>query len=146
MTTTNLGLFQLATTSPDYENGNSPVAQLSAALATLDAKSNVAVYNSGTAIAITQGLVVLTKTGSLAAMTLAKPVAGLPSASTPGNDGQTLRVVSTTAYAHTITTPANGINGGHTVITFTAAYDFVELTAYNGTWVFGATNNVTVTT
>jgi hypothetical protein len=139
-------LYQLPTTSPDYENGASPIALVSASLAKLDGSHNVVAYNSGTAITITQGLVVLTKTGSLAAMTLALPTAGLPSATVPGNDGQTLRVVSTTAYAHTITTPTNGINGGHTVITFTGAYDFVELTAYNGTWVFGATNNVTVTT
>ena len=146
MATTNLGLYQMATTSPDYEGGTSPLAAISAALSALDGIGNVQVKSADGAITITQGLVVITKSSTLAALTLAKPTAGLPSAG--GNDGQVLRFISTTAKSHTVTTPTNGINGASTVITFTAAADYLELTAYGTSWyITNATpTNVAITT
>ena len=112
----------------------------------LDAQYAVEVHAASGAIVTTTGTVVITKLSALAAMTLALPKAGLPSVG--GNDGNTLNILSTTAEAHTITTPTNGINGGHTVITFSAVADFAQLVAYNGTWWFtmGTPTNVTITT
>jgi hypothetical protein len=82
--------------------------------------------NSG-AIGILQGNVFITKAG-VAAMTLAAPTAGV-------DDNKVLTIVSTTANAHTVTTPANKINGNKLTITFGAvAGNQVELLAFNGTW------------
>src|SRR5579864_6673782 len=87
---------------------------------------------SADAITIKEGTVFITSSG-VNAMTLAAPVAGLPSAG--GDDGKILVIMSTTAHAHTVTTPANVINGADDTITFSGAVtDFSELRAYNGKW------------
>lgn len=66
--------------------------------------------------------------GSAAVLTLTKPTAGT-------KDGFTLTVISTTAFAHTITTGANGFNGSLTTATFGAAVgNFIVLKAFNGSW------------
>lgn len=140
--TTYLGLNQLTSSSPDYHEGLSPVALMSANFATIDAKHGVEVDSASGAIAITQGVAVITKS-SAAAMTLAGPTAGLPSAG--GNDGQVLRIVSTTAQAHTVTTPSNKINGASTTLTFgTAVGNFAELIAYGGVWYTLSKTGITV--
>jgi hypothetical protein len=140
--TTNLGLYQISTSSPDYEGGTSPIAQISTGLATLDAKHGVALAAANGAIALTQGLVAITK-GTAAALTLAIPAVGLPAAA--GKDGQILRIVSTTAAAHTVTTPANGLNGNVHIATFAAAIgNFLELVAYNGAWYVLASAGITL--
>ena len=132
MKTANLGLNLIPLNSPDYEAGQGAVALMSANFAALDAKSGVEVEAASGAIGITQGIAIITKPGAAAAMTLAVPTPGLPA--NGGNDGQTLSVLSTTAFPHTITTPANGINGAKRTLTFTNVSDFAELKAYNGTW------------
>src|SRR5690348_7387465 len=132
MATTTLGMYVLPTTSPDYEGGTSPVAQLSANFSTLDAKHSVEVDSADGAIALKEGTVLITK-GTAAAMTLALPTAGLPSAG--GDDGKTLRIMSTTAAAHTVTTPSSGLNGASHIATFAAAIgNCIMLVAYNGSW------------
>lgn len=142
MSTTNLGMYQISSSSPDYEGGTSPLALISAALLSLDGKHSVAVASANGAIALTQGAVVITK-GTAAALTLAVPTAGLPAAA--GNDGQILRIVSTTAAAHTLTTPANGLNGNRLTATFGAAIgNFIELVAYNGVWYVLASAGITL--
>jgi hypothetical protein len=75
---------------------------------------------------------VITKTGSLAAITLAAPTAGT-------DDGIEIQVTSDTAFAHTITCPAGVFkNGGAatTIFTFTGTTSGGGLTlmAYNATW------------
>jgi hypothetical protein len=66
--------------------------------------------------------------GSIAVLTLTNPAAGV-------DDGKTLTIVSTTAFAHTITTAANGINGNKSVATFgAAAANFITMKAFNGSW------------
>lgn len=79
------------------------------------------------------GKYVITKTG-VAALTLAAPVAG-------ADDGVLIEIFSTTAYAHTITTPAAGdIRDGNTsdhdtVMTFNAHIGArCLLEAYQGVW------------
>lgn len=84
------------------------------------------------AIAIKEGNVFITD-ASAAAMTLALPTAGLPSAG--GDDGRELNIKNTTTGAHTITTPANGINGNKHIATFSGALtDCLQLVSYNGVW------------
>ena len=86
-------------------------------------------------ISISTGVVVITK-GSLAALTLAQPVAG--SAQAGGQDGSRLTIVATTAFAHTVTTAAAGINGASHLATLAASptlgTNAFELIAYNGVW------------
>jgi len=142
MSTTNLGLYQISTSSPDYEGGTGPLALISAALLALDAKSNVAVASANGAIAITQGAVVVTKAG-VAALTLALPTAGLPAAA--GHDGQILRIVDVGGHAHTVTTPASGLNGSVHIATFNGTVgSFVELIAYNAVWYVLASSGITL--
>ena len=114
----------LAKTSPDYGT-NVMVA-------------GVEIRATDAAIAINNGAVVITK-ASIAALTLALPTAGT-------DDGKVLRIFATTAYSHTITTPALGVNGANTIITLVssppAAGNGVKLLAYNGSWwVQGGINN-----
>lgn len=85
-----------------------------------------------------KGLVVLNGTGVLA-MTLAAPIAGV-------DDGKKIDILDATGHAHTITTPAGGINVTHTVITMTGTLgNMISLRAWNGTWFFIAGSG-TVTT
>jgi hypothetical protein len=83
------------------------------------------------AITVAGGTVVITKTGSLAAMTLAAPTAA--------QNGTILRVTSATAFAHTVTATGlfdDGVTGGSkTTATFAAfAGASMELMAYEGKW------------
>lgn len=130
--TTYLGLNTIAAASPDYEGGASSIALLSANMALLDVKSSVEVEAASGAIGIKEGKAYITKAG-IAALTLVAPTAGLPAAG--GDDGKTLTIIATTAYAHTVTTPANAINGSLHVATFGGAIgNSFAVSAYNGTW------------
>jgi hypothetical protein len=83
-------------------------------------------------ISFTHGKVIITAAG-VAALTLAAPVAGSPA--NGGNDGQELKVIDQSGHAHTITTPANGINGNHHIATSGGGPgDTITFTAYNGAW------------
>lgn len=104
--------------SPDYSTG---VGQA------INAGSQIEVELASGAIGITRGTAVITKAG-IAVMTLASPVAGT-------DDGKVLRIVSTSAFAHTVTTPALGINTTLHIATFAANVgSAIELVAYAGTW------------
>lgn len=85
------------------------------------------------AIAAKGGTVFITK-GSAAALTLAAPISGDPDSG--GDDGKVLSIVSTTAFAHTVTQSAPGFNGAtQTVGTFGAAKGSgLTLIAYGGAW------------
>lgn len=79
------------------------------------------------AIGINRGTVILAAAGALA-MTLADPTAG-------ADDGKELKIIDSTGHAHTVTTPANGINGSDHVATFGGTKGQVlTLVAYNGGW------------
>ena len=89
--------------------------------------------------------VVITK-GSACAITLARPVAGLPTAG--GNDGQRITFLSTTAFAHTVTQTTPGFNNAGAskdVATFGGAVgDSFAIEAYNAIWyVVGTSSGVT---
>jgi hypothetical protein len=95
------------------------------------------------AIQITQGVFHITK-GSAAAYTLRAPISGLPNAG--GEDGNVLRIVSATAFAHVVTTPSNKLNGNKLTATFAAAVgNGIELHAKGGIWLVFANQGVTLT-
>lgn len=96
--------------APVAVSGKPPVSYLSAAGA-LPVKASTFALNGAAALA----------------MTLAAP--------TPAQDGTTLTIVAITAHAHTVTTPANKINGIYDTVTFAAIGDIVVLQAINGIWV-----------
>jgi hypothetical protein len=78
------------------------------------------------------GLALLTAAGVVTA-TLALPIAGAPSAG--GDDGKVICIISTTANAHTVTTPTNGLNKTLHIATFAATVGaYMWLVAFSGTW------------
>lgn len=93
------------------------------------------------AITAACGTIYITKGSALGSSTLATPT-------TPAQDGYTLRIVSTTAYAHVISVASGKVNGGsNTTITFTSAAigDSVTLQAIGGVWyVVGTTGTITL--
>ena len=98
----------------------------------------VQVLSADGAITIGQGTVMVTKAG-VCAITIANPAAG--------TDGARLKIISTTAQAHTVTYTA-GFGGGTTardVATFGGAInDGFEIVAYQGLWYVANTRNVTL--
>lgn len=106
-------------------------------------QENVVVLTGATdAISIKSGTAMVTTAG-VDAMTLVAPTPG--SAAAGGDDGKTLSVISTTAQAHTITTPTNAINGSKHIATFAAAVaNLILLQAYNGVWYMLAQTGITL--
>lgn len=111
-----------------------------AAFALMDKSGNVIssttqVASLDGAIVIKRGTVYITK-GSAAALTLAAPIPGV-------DDDAELTIVSTTAFAHTVTQTTPGFNAGSTasdVGTFGAAIgNNIQLKAFNGVWLTSST-------
>jgi hypothetical protein len=93
----------------------------------INARPSVVALNAQAAVPVASGFYLITK-GSAGAYTLAAPVAGQ-------DDGKYICVVASTAFAHTVTTPANKINGTLHVATFAATIgNNVEFLAYQGVW------------
>lgn len=105
-----------------------------------NAQESVTLAAADGAIAVKQGVVVITK-ATAAALTLAAPTAGT-------DDGKILRIVSTTAAAHTVTNASPGFNGAGAsgdVATFGAAIgNAMEVVAYNGVWLAANLTGVTL--
>ena len=83
--------------------------------------------------------------GSAAAITLAAPTTG--GQNSGGHDGLVLSVISTTAFAHVITSAVRGFNGKGSsgTATFAAAKgSAVVLEAYNGDWWVRSVSGVTI--
>jgi hypothetical protein len=101
------------------------------------------VVNSATAvISIITGTILVTYAG-VAAMTLGAPVAGAASAG--GQDGAELLFITTTTNLHTVTTPANVINGNKHILTFAAtANSQLSLEAHGGIWYYANAVNAAV--
>ncbi len=138
--TTTRGLSKIASTSPDYNNPL--VTAHNSALDALDAWKAVEVDAASGAIASKEGSVFITKAG-VAVMTLPLPTAGLPSAG--GDDGRELTIITTGAYAHTVTTPAGGLNGASHIATFAAAVgNNIKLKAYNAVWYVESSIGITL--
>lgn len=130
--------------APDYGGGATDFALLCLALGTIDgANNNVQYLTAAGAIAVKGGKVFLKATAA-AAMTLANPVAG--SRASGGQDGLSIVIMALDAYAYTVTTAANKINGADDTATWAAAIgNNIELVAYNGAWyVVGTPKGVTL--
>lgn len=122
-------------------SATTPPFNTSGTLAAVVQEPAVAFAASG-AVSIPGGTVFITASGA-AALTLAAPIAG--PASSGGHDGLSISFISTTAEDHTVTTPANAINGSKHVGTFGGAIgDGFTLTAYNGVWYVSWNNGVTL--
>jgi len=81
----------------------------------------------------------ITKTGAIAALTLAAPTAG-------ADDGLAIEVISSTAFAHTVTMTGLMVDGaGHVnSATFPAAGGgAVDLIAFQGKWYVQNSQNIT---
>jgi hypothetical protein len=101
---------------------------------------DIAVASASGAITAKEGTVVITK-ATAAALTLAAPAS-------PADNGKILRIISTTAAAHTVTQTTPGFNGGGEgadVGTFGGAIgDNLVLLAYGGVWHVLSSVNVTI--
>ena len=84
-----------------------------------------AAYTATGAIALQPGTISLGG-ASAQAYTLAAPTAA--------QNGLTMRFVIITAHAHTLTTPANKINGAYDTVTFAAVGDSITLQASGTVW------------
>jgi len=117
-----------------------PVASGVFATALQDVSNNISAdgpINAGTGQAPC-GSMFITK-GSAAALTLVAPAAGT-------DDGMTVTIVSTTAFAHAVTTPPGIINGANATLTFGAAVaNLIVLRAFNGLWYVLANTGVVIT-
>jgi uncharacterized protein (UPF0333 family) len=135
-TLSNLNVAVPATGAPDYGGGATDFALLCLALIAINSGFfGAAKYTAAGAIAVPAvgTATAFLKAGSAAAMTLAAPVTGAPSAG--GQDGVNLTIIAEDAYAYTVTTPANGIVGSKHVATWTAAVgNSIDLVAQGGAW------------
>lgn len=77
------------------------------------------------AIPVVSGTYVINGAAALA-MALAAPTAA--------QDGTKLTLIAGTSHAHTVTTPADCIEGTKDTVTFAAAYDICQLEAVNQKW------------
>jgi hypothetical protein len=124
----NLALLDKSTRDADNDAN---LDAIDAAIGALQPPLGIEIESGDGAIGIKEGTALITK-GSAAALTLAAPMAG--SRDSGGDDGKKLKIVATTAYAHTVTTPANKINSADDTVTYAAVGDFAELVAYGGIW------------
>jgi hypothetical protein len=110
---------------------------------------------SGTGGHTATGKANLTANVAVCVLTLAAPVAGLPSAQVlvsstpdvyaPGQDGQSIFVFDTVGAAHTVTTPASALNGASHIATFGGDIgDSIKLVAYKGVWYVAGSTGVTL--
>jgi hypothetical protein len=100
--------------------------------------ANMMIIVAATGIVIPSGIVAISPNPT-SALALTLP---LPS---PGAPYQTLQIWDFVGAAHTVTTPADGINGTLHVITFGGtAFTQVTLTAFLGGWLVGPTSGITL--
>ncbi len=111
--------------NPPY--GSPKAVTVSSTIINDDTGASGEVESADGAIGITAGQAIITK-GSAATLTLAAPTVTT-------DDYKILRIEDTTGFAHTVTTPANKINGSLHIVTFDANKgSFIELLAYQGVW------------
>jgi hypothetical protein len=84
------------------------------------------------------GAAFITYNGGAGGYTLALPTPGL-------DDNKQLEIISTTAQAHVVTTPANGFNGSLHIATWGAAIgNSLTIRAFNGSWYVANTIGITI--
>lgn len=99
-------------------------------------------------IGIKDGTCLLIGTGALA-MTIVPAVQGPMSGTPPqinGDDMKVLTIMSPSAFAHTVTGPANTFSNSRHLLTFSGtAGSYIRMLAYNGIWYTLDFNGVTIT-
>lgn len=118
-------------TSPDYGTNSLPLEQ------TISADGAITIP------AVDASVIVITKSASALAGTLAAPA-------TTTDDFKVLTIISNTAQAHVVTTPANKIQDGTSTTKDTATFAAhagasIVLMAYQGLWNLIAANAVVLT-
>jgi hypothetical protein len=121
-------------------NLSGQIAQLQAGDLSVSTDGNV---SAGNQLIAKQGFVFITK-ATTNALFLPLPLYGAPGLG--GNDGALLRIISTTAQAHTVTTSQpNGYNASLKTATFGgSAGNAFMCVAYQGSWWVIASNGVTL--
>ena len=104
-------------------------------------RNDVILASANGALSIADSPIVITKTGSLAALTLAAP--------TVAQNGLRMTITSSTAFAHTVTATGlinDGVTGGSKNLATFAAFAgaSMELMAYAGKWQVLSLNAVTI--
>lgn len=122
-------------------NGSEAVKILKNLVLSADFTDNFTTATDDGAVTAKSGTVFVTKAG-VAALTLADPTATT-------DDGKVLRVISTTAQAHTLSNAAgsgyNGAGAAGDVATFGGAIgDNIVLVAYQGVWHILSSVNITL--
>lgn len=129
---------QVVPTQNNWNTGVSRGPGEAAALAQLP--TGYYLVDTSGAIPLLAQTVIITK-ATAAVMTLAAPAAGV-------DDGKIIRIVSTTAAAHTVTNTSpgfNGAGGSGDVATFGATIgNNLQLLAYNGVWLILSQVGITV--
>ena len=121
------GVIQDGATTPE-----TTLATHTAQIAALQSATSPVTYTAAGLITPT-GIAIL-KAGSAAAMTVAVPPAGA-----------SLTIIAADAWAYTVTTTANKINGNADKITFGGAVgDSIQLSSDAGIWYSGPLVNVTL--
>jgi hypothetical protein len=93
------------------------------------------VLSGATGIA-TAGVNYITYSGGAGAYTLAAPTA----------DGLGCVIMSLTAQAHVVTTPANVINGADDTATFAnAVFNYIQMRSFGGQWISNTQEKLNVT-
>ena len=120
----------MAATAPNFDNirmGGPDGLRIPMELApaTFAVSTAPTYYTVAGAIPVLGGTYVISGAGALA-MTLAAP--------TKAQDNMVLTIIAGTAHAHTVTTPANKINGADDTVTYAAIGDSVVLRAINTVW------------
>lgn len=82
------------------------------------------------------GMTYITYAGGAGAYTLAAPIA----------DGLEVTIMTLTAQAHVVTTPANAINAADDTATFgAAAFNFIKMRSFGGQWISNTQEKLNVT-
>lgn len=125
-------MSNLASQQQRVEDLNTRIALIESALHNQELPQTITTATAAIAPGTEQ--VFLTYAG-VTALTLANPVAGLPTVGGAGQDGTTLVITDTTGHAHTLTTGTNGLNGSKHIATFSGTVGAsVTLKAFNGSW------------
>lgn len=95
-----------------------------------------AVISAASGALPTAGVVYITYAAGAGAYTLAAPT----------RDGDEITIMSLTAEAHVVTTPANAINAADDTATFgAAAFNFIKMRSFGGQWISNTQEKLNVT-
>lgn len=93
------------------------------------------VLSASTGVVPTSGVTYITYAGGAGAYTLAAPT----------RDGDEVVIMTLTAQAHVVTTPALAVNAADDTLTFSnAAFNFIKMRAFGGQWISNTAEKLNV--